>query len=219
MAWRTIGSTGILAFVLACAGSEDTTPQGGTGGTTTGGTGGTGLTGTGTGTGTAAAGGSGGTASGTGGTTTGGGGGVVCTPVTLGALQLTDTEDGGSSLAFAIEGLASGHEHILFLEFFDHAGAQTAGSFDVSQPPDDNYSTCAHCVLAYENFDLGSPTEYYPDSGTIDVSEPDVSFTGESSGTLTSMRLIEVEVNSTVTTPVPGGGCLSIVSSPWDTTP
>jgi hypothetical protein len=185
----------------------------------TGGTGGTGLTSTGTGTGTASAGGgAGGTATGTGGIG-GAGGGPACTPVTLGALELTDTEPGGSSLTFALGGLAAGQDHYLFLEFFDQSGAQTAGSFDVSQAPDDNYSTCAHCVLVFENFNDASPTAYYPESGSIDVSEPDVSYTGESSGTLTNLRLVEVTIAQTVTTPVPNGACLSLASGPWNTTP
>lgn len=215
---RFFFSWGWLLLAVACGDSSDTSPPGGTGGISTAGTGGTGLSGTGTGTGTGTGSGGGAGAGGASGGT-GGGGGSACTPVTLGALELSDTETGGSSLAYTLQGLTPGKEHILFLEFFDQGSPQTVGSFDVSQPPDDNYSTCSHCVLVFENFSDASPTAYYPQSGTIDVAEPDVAYSAESSGTLTGLRLIEVTLNQTVTTPVPDGSCLTLTSAPWDTTP
>jgi hypothetical protein len=216
---RIVPTVSVLVFMLACADSSDSDPQGGTGGTTSSGTGGTGLTATGIGTGTA--GGTGGATGGSGGSGSGmgGGGGEACTPVTLGAFELSDTEVGGSSLTYALQGLAANQDHYLFLEFFDQAGPQTTGSFDLSQPPDDNYSTCSHCVLVFENFNDASPTAYFPVSGRIGVTEPDVSYTAESAGVLTGLRLVQVTIDQTVTTPVPGGACLALADSPWDTTP
>src|SRR5690606_18617575 len=109
----------------------------------------------GTASGGAAAGGtSGGAAGGTSGAAGAGGGGVGgggvgggsgsggCTPVSLGSLLAVDTEAGGSSLAFSVVGANATQDHVLYIEFFDVGGAPTAGSFDLSQPPDDNYSTC-----------------------------------------------------------------------------
>lgn len=188
-----------LGLALAGCGGGDTTGTGGAGGSpsTGGSTGGGGTAGSGAG--------------GSGGST------ADCTPVALGELLLTDGEAGGSSLAFALTGLDPAVEHAIYLEFYDVAGPQIAGSFDLSQPPDDNYATCARCLLAFEDVNGAAPTAYFQTSGALDVTAPDAAFTGKSAGTFDGVRLGQVTLEGTSTVPVAGGKCL-LLTGAWDTT-
>ncbi len=145
----------------------------------------------------------------------GGAAGAACAPVTLGELLLADTEPGGSSLAYSLKGLDATKEHVAYIEFFDVAGPRTAGAFDLSAPPDDNYKTCAHCVLVFEDVNGPNPTPFFPSMGSMNVTTPDVSYSGASAGSLASVTLVEVTLASSVTTPVPGGRCL-LLSGSWD---
>lgn len=154
------------------------------------------------------------TASSTTASSTGQGGASSCRPVTVGAFQLLDQQAGGSSLAYELNGLGANMQHILYIEFFDVAGPQTAGSFDLSMPPDDDYKTCAHCLLAYEDFGSGTPTAYYPESGLMKVSTPDTAYSGASAGTVDGIRLVEVTLQNSHVTKVPGGKCLDL-SGMW----
>jgi len=165
--------------------------------------------------------GSGGGMAGAGGTGAGGAGGqgeTACSEVKLGAFILSDTEPGGASLAYDLTGLSADKEHALYIEFYDTAGAQAAGSFDVSKPPDNAYSTCAHCLLAFEDVNGADPIAYYQASGTLKVTSPDISYKGASAGSLDGIKLIEVTIEGTKTTPVPGGKCLSL-SGAWEHMP
>jgi len=138
--------------------------------------------------------------------------------VTLGKPLDTDTQAGGSSLVFELLGLDPKEQHLLYIEFFNVAGPQVAGSFALSNKPDDNYATCAHCVLAFENFTTMSPTPFFVESGTLTVTAPDTGYVGQSAGSLANVVLRESTLDKTVTTPVPGGRCLALASATWDTT-
>ncbi len=217
-----------LALTLGCSESSGGGPtgtggrsSGGAAGQASGGSAGAGLAGSNTGgaAGTAGASGSGTggiaghSASGAGGSGAGGsGGGEACAPVTLGALIVTDTETGGSSLAYELQGLDATLDDVLYVEFFDVAGAQTSGSFDLSQAPDDNYSTCAHCLLGFEDVG-GSSTPFYPESGNLIVTQADTQYTGVSSGQFENVILRESTLESSVTTPVSGGKCWLLTGS------
>jgi hypothetical protein len=209
-----------LVGAFACSGDDtDTGPTGGTGGTTTsssttsttttsneGGTGGVAATGG----GGAGVGGSGGGAE---------GGASACTPVTITDFIDSDfqTDPGGSSLFYTLVGLDETQEHVLFIEFYDVGIAQAAGSFDLSQAPDDNYSTCAHCLYAWENASGDPTTEYFQASGTLVVTTPDTTYNGASAGTFDNVTLVEVTVTDTVSTPVEGGKCM-LLTGGWDHT-
>ena len=189
-------STGSGGFATGGAPSGAGSGGGGTGGAATGG---------------ADAGGAAG-ASGVGGSAGTAGDASACTAVTLGAFQLLDTEPGGVSLAYSVTGLAPGKENVAYIEFYNVAGPQTAGNFDLSQPPDNNYSSCARCLLVYEDLS-GTPTPFFPVSGTLNLTTADASYQGTSAGSFTGVTLVEVTVQSTVTTPVPGGRCLTLSGS------
>lgn len=147
-----------------------------------------------------------------------GGEGAPCAEVTLGAFVLSDTEPGGSSLAYDLSGLPNAEPDAIYIEFFDTAGAQTAGSFDVSNAPDNNYDTCAHCILAYEDINTAAPIAYFQESGTLTVTSPDTLYLGASAGSFGAIKLVEVTLEGPKTTPVPGGKCLSL-SGAWDHKP
>src|SRR5690606_37578498 len=116
---------------------------------------------------------------------------------------------GGSSLAFSVVGADATQDHVLYIEFCDVGGAPSAGSFDLSQSPDDNYSTCARCLLGFEDLG-GASTPYYPASGSLAVTTPDSPFTGVSAGTFQDVVLVESSLESSVTTPVSGGKCWAL---------
>ena len=147
----------------------------------------------------------------------GGGAALPCTEVTLGALLLVDTDPGGSSLAYELLGRGGAQEHALYVEFFDVAGPQVAGTYDLGAAPDDNYSTCARCLLAFEDVNGAAPTPFFPSKGLLHVTLADAAFSGASTGTFEDVELAEVTLESTVTTRVPGGRCLSL-SGGWDST-
>jgi hypothetical protein len=178
----------------------------------TGGCGGTGAAG-----GSGGVGGTGGSGGGAGAGAGGGGGagGGECTPVTLDSFVDVLTEQGGSNLIYDITGLDAASEDVLFIEFYDVAGAQTAGDFDLSQAPDDQYQTCAHCLVAYENFNDASPPAFFQQSGILHVTTPDIGYAGTSAGSFENVKLIEVTIQGTVSTPVPGGRCL-VLNGSWD---
>jgi hypothetical protein len=226
---RSLVPAFLALSLLACSSNGDgSNGSGGSGGTSSGGTssggtssGGTSSGGTsagGTSTGGTSAGGtsSGGTSSGgaagSGGTTSSG-----CTQVVIGDFQLLDTETGGASLAYALTGLDATQEHVLYVEFFDVAGAQSAGSFDLSQPPDDNYSTCAHCLLAFEDVNGSAPTAFFQESGSLVVTTADTGYTGKSAGSFSNVRLAQVTLQGSTSTKVPNGRCLEL-SGAWDHT-
>jgi hypothetical protein len=146
------------------------------------------------------------------------GGSVACRPVTLGEVQFVDTRAGGSATLYTLLGLDPSQESALFVEFYDVAGPQTAGTFDLSQPPDDNYATCAHCLFAFEDLAAESPIPYFQTGGSLLVTTPDVGFTGASEGSFEAVVLSEVTLEGTSTTPVPGGRCLALDGS-WVSSP
>lgn len=203
----------LAAGTLACSSSESTSPSsvGAGGGATSAASTASGAGGASSSTASAS---TSAASSGAGGT----GGADACLPVTLGKPLDTDTQAGGSSLVFELLGLEPKEQHLLYVEFFDVAGPQVAGSFDLSKMPEDNYATCAHCVLAFENFSTPSPTKYFVEAGTMSVTAPDTAYAGKSAGTLSSVVLRESTLEKTVTTPVPGGRCLALAPATWDTT-
>lgn len=95
------------------------------------------------------------------------------------------------------------------------------GSFDLATAPDDNLSTCDHCVLLLEDADdMGVPARiYFQTQGSIEYSGLPVSGRFFSS-TFTGVRLVEVTIDDMgVSTPVDGGGCIDIADGLVGTAP
>jgi len=143
------------------------------------------------------------------------GGGEPCTPVGVGAFVDVMTEQGGSNLIYDMTGLDPASQDVLFIEFYDVAGFQTAGDFDLSQAPDNQYQTCARCLVAYDNVNDPSPPAFFQSSGTMHITMPDITYTGVTAGSLENVKLVEVTIDNSVSTPVPGGRCL-LLNGSWD---
>jgi hypothetical protein len=95
------------------------------------------------------------------------------------------------------------------------------GTFDLSMAPDDNLSTCEHCVVLLEDADaMGVPTRiYFQSQGSVEYSGLPVAG-GFFSSTFTGVRLVEVTIDDMgVSTVVDGGGCVDIVDGLVGTAP
>ncbi|MBK6916641.1 MAG: hypothetical protein IPH07_04485 [Deltaproteobacteria bacterium] len=95
------------------------------------------------------------------------------------------------------------------------------GTFDLSMAPDDNLSTCEHCVVLLEDADaMGVPTRiYFQSEGSVEYSGLPVAG-GFFSSTFTGVRLVEVTIDDMgVSTVVDGGGCVDIVDGLVGTAP
>jgi len=211
----------VLLALLACGADQngDSNTGSSVGSSATGG--GSSTKSTGQGASTASGGQGGSTGTGQGGSTGQGGAGgkgESCTSIQLGSLLDVDTEAGGSSLAYELTGLNPNETHVLYLEFYDVAGPQIAGSYPLGQSPDDNYSSCAHCLLAFENFSIKSPTPFFATAGSMTVTTADTMFSGKSAGSLKDVVFREATLEGTKTVLVPDGRCLLLEQAQWDTT-
>jgi len=216
-----LGAT--VAAVALCGGSAcqsddgDTGGTGGTGGITTSSTSSSTTTTQGTGGAGNADGGGGGAVGGAGGV----GGGSPCASVTI--TDMYDEEPWlqedppASDLLYLMVGLNENQVHVLNIEFYDVAGAQTTGDFDLSEAPDDSYSTCAHCLFAWENAEGNPTTSYFQSGGTLRVTTADTAYDGTSAGSFIGVQLVEVTQVGEEWTPVQGGKCL-MLSGSWDHT-
>lgn len=151
----------------------------------------------------------------------GAGGGSDCTAVTI--TDMYDEEPWlqedppGSDLLYLMVGLDENQVHVLNIEFYAVGGAQTTGDFDLSQAPDNSYSTCAHCLFAWENAEGTPTTSYFQSGGTLHVTTADTAYDGTSAGTFLDVQLVEVELVGEEWTPVDGGKCL-LLTGGWDHT-
>jgi hypothetical protein len=97
----------------------------------------------------------------------------------------------------------------------------TTGSHTLGVGIDNNWSTCAYCVVVFE--DMSTATEepaavYLATSGTLTLTALGEANAGNLAGTLTSAHFVEVTIDpgTFVSTPVPGGGCYDIDSISFD---
>jgi len=102
----------------------------------------------------------------------------------------------------------------------------TPGEYDLGSEVDNNYSTCTHCMLIYEDVAENSIGKtYFQESGKLVIGEPVVSNDGKIKETevlITKLKLIEVTIadkeENYVSTPVDGGGCIEIETGGWKLT-
>lgn len=168
--------------------------------------GGTGTTGGGVGT---TGGGTGVTGGGTGAT---GGGTGTCTEISASALTFIQSNFYSTTLSQI--GSTSVPDDMR-VEFY----ATTPGTFNLANAPDDNYSTCDHCLVVQED-NSGTPAQpsatrfYYQQSGSMTFSG--TTSTGPITLSLSNVKLVEVTIAgspSFASTPVPNGQCLHITSA------
>ncbi len=145
-----------------------------------------------------------------------------CTDITLGNLVVTRSTD----LQFKAEALVQtplggADEDVVLLQLFD---PQTAGTFDLSTPPDDNYEACEHCVALGIDWpvDADDPVErYFQSAGTLTLTKAYSAADPSVRGSLKNVKLIEVTMDPDTfhTTPVPNGKCITIKSLVFDYSP
>lgn len=87
------------------------------------------------------------------------------------------------------------------------------GTFALGTSPDNNFATCNRCVLLSEDLDgISGRKSYFPSEGVLSIGTPPGA--NELAISITGLRLIEVSINpaTSVSTPVPDGGCVVQVS-------
>lgn len=106
------------------------------------------------------------------------------------------------------------------IQFFQNGGTVHNGTYNLGTGDNANYKTCTECVLAYQDYNQ-STDEYaklfFQKSGTLKITN--ATSDGSFSGTLTSVKLIEVTIdpsNDYTSTPVSGGACLEIESGSFN---
>jgi hypothetical protein len=107
------------------------------------------------------------------------------------------------------------------LQFYDTISAPTlaTGTFDLSAGKDNNFSTCQHCLLAYEDVNATAPVSYFQKSGSLKIDAISSPVDTEVKASLTDVTLVEVTIDSSTytSTPVANGRCLHIASLALDT--
>lgn len=96
------------------------------------------------------------------------------------------------------------------------------GSFDLSKAPDDDYSTCSHCVVMFRGGkDEESAIETaFQASGTMVIAQVKSPPGKVSKGSLQQVRFVETKLDpvTSESTPVAGGECYFLSAASWDTT-
>lgn len=104
---------------------------------------------------------------------------------------------------------------------FDPAlNGEDPGTYDLSAVGDDNYQTCARCILMRADLLTMNGKAYFQKSGSITIDPSSDTVNGTLNATVTDLTLIEVEVDPDFyTTPVDGGECFHIASITAAATP
>ena len=208
--------TGLTGGTGASAGHGGTDARtGGTGGIAEqGGAGGTGGTGAAAPSGGMGAGGAGGT------------GETGCTAISVSSWTNMPTSPKNYLGADIASNIGGPLRDAVALDFFAPAGSDAGGlptgTFDFSAGDDSNRSPCEHCLLIGQ--DINDSTQrvgkyYYPQSGTLQLTQADNPFDGRFRGSLVDVVAVEVTIDwkTYVSTPVPGGACVKF-SADFDLT-
>jgi hypothetical protein len=141
------------------------------------------------------------------------GGPVVCTPITVAAFGQAQVELGYAVYvtSFTPNLLTGAADNFrLAVQGLPYDGDRT-GTFDLTQNGDDNYETCARCILVYAD---GNQKVFYPSEGTLVIAAGSKQLGGTIDATVTNLKLVEVTIDGDyVSTPVPNGACLTVASA------
>jgi cysteine-rich repeat protein len=133
-----------------------------------------------------------------------------------------------TGLSYPIEpGLGGSGRDALLVELYDSTTEGlpplVTGTFDLSEPPDDNLGTCQHCVWVVVDEVPDAPLGpiYYQTEGTLtltSVVDPlwDPVFAGGTSRVVMRQATVGDDGHSEL---VPGGDCVAIDRTSFDTTP
>jgi hypothetical protein len=137
-----------------------------------------------------------------------------CTSIAIGAQDLQDPGDGTYVYwgAPVTTDLGDGGTADLSFQFYSGIEPSLMGTFDLSMGNQNNYSTCAVCLVLGTTDSSGMPARaFFQTSGSVTLATDPVSgrqLTGSTSG----VNLVEVTIDSStyVSTPVAGGECLTL---------
>lgn len=135
-----------------------------------------------------------------------------CVIATVGEWSVFATDDVSITYQANIEPAIEGRRYQLHL-LFNRYMTDYVGTFDLSAEPDDNFGSCARCVLG---FDITQPDQgFFVESGTLTLGESP--FTRILDASLSDVRLVEVTIEAVdfvpTSVPVEGGECVSIASA------
>jgi hypothetical protein len=140
-----------------------------------------------------------------------------CTPstVVLGAQDIASTSSSALLWSAPITtNLGDGGTAFASFQFYSGIETSLMGTFDLSTGNQADYKTCAACVLIGSNDATGALAKtYYQSGGTLTLTEDP--FTNQKMlGSISNLALVEVMIdpNTSASTLVPGGKCLSVGS-------
>jgi hypothetical protein len=145
-----------------------------------------------------------------------------CIAITLSDFIRDPSSDSSGAVIYAKidPGVGGTDSDALYLELYEMNGyTQAAGSFDLSQSPDDNYSTCNHCLRLGQDIVSGTADKvFFQQSGTMVLDVSSSPMTGFVKGSLKNVTLVEstIDADTYVSTPVAGGLCYTIASASFD---
>jgi hypothetical protein len=141
----------------------------------------------------------------------------TCTDVTAGSFAIKTPAMGSPYVQGVTSQFGGTDPDTINLEFYN---AQAAGSYTLGTGADADYATCDHCVIVgQDNNGTNIAAAFFASAGTMAVTTPDTG-NGKSKGTLTGVTLVEVTLDQMTgaSTPIPGGACLNLATTSWDTT-
>jgi len=121
---------------------------------------------------------------------------------------------------------ASGDPAVPDLFTMMFAGGVEKGTYDLGKENNTSLSTCSQCLVLQEDRDEANQTigkYFFQQKGYVYIGElgtnMDGKASGESIGSLSGVRLIEVDLDTSSfeTTPIKGGDCFEIESAEWHT--
>lgn len=137
-----------------------------------------------------------------------------CAPITVGSWSAESSDVSAAAVTSVVESV-DGESYVLRFLFERYGEPGTdSGTFDLSVAPDNNFGTCAHCVVASNN--AAEPTFFYVDQGSLELRRDP--FGRRFDFTATDLRLVEVTLDPQTreSTPVPGGRCLTAATIELD---
>ncbi len=152
---------------------------------------------------------------------------TTTTEITIGAFKLVNADGmtGSAFLSTVNPGIGASATDEVGVQFYTaddgSLDGEKTGSFDLTKNGDDNYVSCARCVLLFQDDDpTNGPAKYFfTKSGTLTVDAASKQIDGNVTATLTDVTLIEVTIADDYTTsPVKDATCVHIASAPVSAT-
>jgi hypothetical protein len=132
------------------------------------------------------------------------------TPVFLGK-DLTTANMGVAKWSTPQTSMLDGNMLVYNYEFYQGIETSLAGTFDLSMGNQNNYKTCAACLIAFEVDSMGNTAKvFYQENGTLTTTKDPV-VDQLLVGTIAGLKMQEVTIdqNDATSTPVANGECIT----------